>query len=130
MNRKQSVSTTNAPDPVGPYSQAVVLDGMVYCSGQLGLDPASAKLVSDEAGEQTRRCMQNLQAVLEAAGSSLEEVLRTTIYITNIADFPAVNAAYGEFLSEPYPARATVEVSALARGAAVEIDAIARVSDR
>lgn len=128
MKNKIPVVTTDAPNPVGPYSQAVVLDNTVYCSGQLGLDPTTGTLVGEEVGAQTRRCMENLQAVLKAAGSSLDGVLRTTIYITRIADFPAVNAVYGEFFQEPYPARATVEVSGLALGAVVEIDAVATVS--
>ena len=125
MSTRNTIHTTKAPNPVGPYAQAVVHGDLVYCSGQLGIDPATGALVSPEAADQTRQCMANLQAVLEAAGSSLDHVLRTTIYITDISDFPQVNEAYGTWLREPYPARATVEVSALARGAIVEIDAIA-----
>jgi 2-iminobutanoate/2-iminopropanoate deaminase len=129
MSTRNTISTTNAPNPVGPYVQAVIHGDIVYCSGQLGIDPATGALVSPDAAEQTRQCMANLQAVLEAAGSSLDQILRTTIYITDITDFPRVNIAYGELLTAPFPARATVEVSALALGAVVEIDAIASRAD-
>jgi 2-iminobutanoate/2-iminopropanoate deaminase len=99
----------------------------VYCSGQLGIDPATGELVTGSVADQTRQCMKNLAAVLEAAGTDLSHAVRATIYITSMGDFPAVNAAYGEFLSEPFPARATIEVGALAKGAAVEIDVIAQI---
>jgi 2-iminobutanoate/2-iminopropanoate deaminase len=124
----KEVRTAGAPAPVGPYSQAVAHGGFVFASGQIPLDPASGRLVDGGVEEQTRRVLANLRAVLEAAGTTLDGVLRTTIYLTDLAHFPRVNAVYAEhFAAEPRPARATVQVAALPLGAAVEIDAIARL---
>ena len=115
-----------APAPVGPYSQAVEHDGWIFASGQIPLDPASGELVGGEIEDQTRQVLANLRAVLEAAGAELRDVVRTTIYLIDLSDFPRVNAVYAEhFTGEPRPARATVQVAALPLGAAVEIDAIA-----
>ena len=115
-----------APEPVGPYSQAVEQQGWVFLSGQIPLDPESGKLVEGGIEEQTRRVLANLRAVLAAGGLSLSDVVRTTIYLVDLADFPRVNAVYAEhFDGHPQPARATVQVAALPLGAAVEIDAIA-----
>lgn len=115
-----------APDPVGPYSQAIEHAGWVFLSGQIPLDPATGKLVEGEIEAQTRRVLANLESVLGAAGLTLANVVRTTIYLVDLAHFPRVNAAYAEhFSSEPQPARATVQVAALPLGASVEIDAIA-----
>ena len=115
-----------APAPVGPYSQAVEHEGWIFASGQIPLDPASGELVGGEIEDQARQVLANLRAVLEAAGASLEDVVRTTIYLIDLGDFPRVNAVYAEhFTAEPRPARATVQVAALPLGAAVEIDAIA-----
>ena len=115
-----------APAPVGPYSQAVEHDGWIFASGQIPLDPASGELVGGEIEDQTRQVLANLRAVLEAAGASLDDVVRTTIYLIDLSHFPRVNAVYAEhFTAEPRPARATVQVAALPLGAAVEIDAIA-----
>jgi 2-iminobutanoate/2-iminopropanoate deaminase len=115
-----------APAPVGPYSQAVEHDGWIFASGQIPLDPASGKLVGGEIEDQARQVLANLRAVLEAAGASLDDVVRTTIYLIDLSHFPRVNAVYAEhFTAEPRPARATVQVAALPLGAAVEIDAIA-----
>ncbi len=116
-----------APEPVGPYSQAVEQHGWVFLSGQIPLDPESGKLVEGGIEEQTRRVLANLRAVLAAGGLSLSDVVRTTIYLVDLADFPRVNAVYAEhFDGDPQPARATVQVAALPLGAEVEIDAIAR----
>lgn len=124
----REVRTTGAPAPVGPYSQAVEHAGFVFASGQIPLDPGSGKLVDGGIEPQTRRVLENLRAVLEAAGTTLDGVVRTTIYLTDLSHFPRVNAIYGEhFKGEPQPARATVQVAALPLGAAVEIDAIARL---
>ncbi|MBW2417511.1 MAG: reactive intermediate/imine deaminase [Deltaproteobacteria bacterium] len=124
----REVRTIGAPEPVGPYSQAVVLDGIVFLSGQIPLDPESGEMVGGEIEDQARRVLANLRAVLEAAGSSMAQVLKTTVYLTDLSLFPRVNAVYAEhFGSDPAPARATVEVSALPLGAGIEIDAIARV---
>lgn len=124
----KSVETADAPAPVGPYSQAVVHGGLVFASGQIPLDPATGKLVGDTIEAQTERVIANLAAVLEAAGSGLPQVLRTTVYVTDLSLFTRVNEVYERFFgAAPSPARATVEVSALPLGAAVEMDAIAVV---
>ena len=124
----KEVRTDAAPDPVGPYSQAVHSDGLLFASGQIPLDPQTGELVPGDVADQTRRVLATLGAVLAAAGASFEHVVRTTIYLTDLGDFPRVNAVYAEhFRSVPRPARATVQVAALPLGAAVEIDAIARV---
>jgi len=130
MQRK-SVRTAAAPAAIGPYSQAVTVDvghkQMIFCSGQIPLDPATGTLVEGDIAAQTRRVLDNLAAVLAAAGASLDDVVRTTIFLANMDDFAAVNAVYGErFVHEP-PARATVQAAKLPRGALVEIDAIAIV---
>lgn len=122
----EKIQSQGAPAPVGPYSQAVASGPWVFASGQIPLDPASGKLVSGEIEAQTERVIANLAAVLEAAGSGLERVVKTTVYTTDLALFARINAVYANhFRGDPAPARATVEVSALPLGAQVEIDAIA-----
>lgn len=122
----KEVRSDGAPAPVGPYSQAVEQEGWIFCSGQIPLDPASGKLVGDDAAAQARQVLANLRAVLEAAGAGLEDVVRTTIFLTDLGAFQSVNAVYAEhFAGEPQPARATLQVAALPLGALVEIDAIA-----
>lgn len=124
----RAVRSQNAPEPVGPYSQAVVHGGWLFASGQIPLEPATGELVPGEIEAQTERVLENLSAVLQEGGSSLNRVVRATIYLTDLSLFPRVNAVYARyFCAEPAPARATVEVSALPLGAAVEIDAIAIV---
>ncbi|MEE2678257.1 MAG: RidA family protein [Myxococcota bacterium] len=124
----KSVCSEDAPAPVGPYSQAVVRDGLVFVSGQIPLDPATGHLVTGDIETQVRRVLENLHAVLRAAGSELGRVLRTTIYLTDLDDFQRVNAVYAEFFAdEPQPARSTVQVAALPLGARVEVDCIAHV---
>jgi reactive intermediate/imine deaminase len=123
---RREVRSEAAPAPVGPYSQAVVVDGVVYASGQIPLDPATGEMVGGEIEAQTERVIANLRAVLEAAGSSLERVIRTSVYLTDLSLFPRVNRVYAEhFVGEPLPARSTIGVAALPLGAGVEIDAIA-----
>ena len=122
---KRPVATTGAPAAIGPYSQAIVSGGLVFCSGQVALDPNTGQLVDGDAAVQTERVLKNLQAVLDAAGTDLSRVVRTTIYLVDMADFARVNEVYARFFSVGPPARATVEVRALPRGARVEIDAIA-----
>ena len=123
----KEIRSGSAPEPVGPYSQAVEQGGWVFLSGQIPLDPESGKIVDGDIEAQTRRVLANLRAVLEAGGLSLADVVRTTIYLVDLAHFPRVNAVYAEhFDGEPQPARATVQVAALPLGAAVEIDAIAQ----
>jgi 2-iminobutanoate/2-iminopropanoate deaminase len=121
------VSTTDAPAAIGPYSQAIVANGMVFCSGQIPMDPATGAMVEGDIAAEARQSLANLFAVLRAAGSSPAQVVRTTIFLTSMSDFAAVNAVYAEAFGEARPARATVAVAGLPRGARVEIDAIALV---
>jgi 2-iminobutanoate/2-iminopropanoate deaminase len=121
----QSISTKTAPHAIGPYSQAVRSAGLVFLSGQIAIDPATGKLVDGDARAQTERVMENLAAVLEAAGLTFDHVVKTTIYLVDFADFEAVNEVYGRRFARVLPARATVQVAALPRGARIEIDAIA-----
>jgi 2-iminobutanoate/2-iminopropanoate deaminase len=124
--RPQEVRSPGAPAPVGPYAQAVAVGELVFASGQIPLDPTTGELVAGDIELQTERVLANLAAVLEAAGSSLERVVRTTVYLTDLALFARMNAVYARrFTGVPLPARSTVEVAGLPRGAAVEIDAIA-----
>jgi 2-iminobutanoate/2-iminopropanoate deaminase len=119
--------SADAPAPVGPYSQAIRSGGFIFCSGQLGLDPATGKLVEGGVAEQARRALDNLAAVLASAGLTLGAMVKTTIFLADIADFPAVNAVYGERMGTPPPARSTVAVAALPLGARIQIEAIAKV---
>ena len=122
---KTVVSTSSAPEAIGPYSQAVAAGDVVYCSGQVPLDPGSGELVDGSVGDQTRRCLANLGAVLDAAGTGFDRVVKVTAYLTDMGDFPEFNDAYGEFFSSEPPARATVGVAALPKDARVEVDCIA-----
>lgn len=119
------VTSENAPKAIGPYSAAIQTDGFVFCSGQLGLDPVSGELVSGEVEAQTRQALINLKHVLEAAGSSLEQVVKTTVFLKDMADFPKMNAVYGEFFAAQPPARSTIAVAGLPKGGLVEIEALA-----
>ncbi len=123
MNRK-IVNTESAPRAIGPYSQAVHCNNTVYLSGQIPLDPVSGELVGGSIDAQTRRVFENLKMVCEAAGGSLGQIVRVGIYLTDLASFSAVNAVMAEVFTEPYPARSTIGVAALPRGAEVEVDAI------
>ncbi|MDX1984389.1 MAG: RidA family protein [Bryobacteraceae bacterium] len=122
---KQIISTPSAPKAIGPYSQAVIHNGVVYCSGQIPLDPEGGQIVEGDIAAQTERVLENLKAVLEAAGSSLENVLKTTVFLKDMAEFPVMNEVYGRYFGANPPARATVEVSRLPRDVRVEIEAIA-----
>lgn len=123
---KRAISTERAPKAVGPYSQAIVAGGFVFCSGQVPLDPQTGKLIeSADVGDHVRRVMDNLKAVLEAAGSSLDRAVKATIYLADIADFADVNRAYAAYFGEVPPARAAVQVGALPLGARIEIDVVA-----
>jgi 2-iminobutanoate/2-iminopropanoate deaminase len=122
---RQVVSSAGAPAAIGPYSQAVLAGGFVFVSGQIPLDPETGQLVAGDAAAQAERALISLQAVLEAAGSGLHRVVKTTIFLTDLADFAAVNAVYARFFPAEPPARATVQVAALPRGAALEIEAVA-----
>ena len=125
MTSRQAVSSSSAPAAIGPYSQAIVVEGTVYCSGQIGLDPATGELV-EGLEAQAERALRNLSAVLDAAGATLADVVKTTIFLTDMGDFGAVNAIYASAMPDPPPARSTVAVAALPKGALVEIEAIAR----
>jgi 2-iminobutanoate/2-iminopropanoate deaminase len=122
---RQAISTGSAPGAIGPYSQAIRSGDMVFCSGQLGLDPISGEL-ADGVEAQAERALRNLQSVLDAAGLGFDDVVKTTIFLADMADFAAVNAVYGTFMPDPPPARSTVQVAALPKGGRVEIEAIAR----
>ena len=124
---KVTVSTDNAPKAIGPYEQGIKVGDFVYASGQIPLDPKTGALVVGGIAEQTRQVMKNLRAVLEAGGSSLDRVVKATVFLKNIADFAAMNAVYAEYLGQAKPARSTVAVADLPRGALVEIDFIATV---
>ena len=121
------IATDRAPAAVGPYSQAVRIGNLVYTAGQIPLDPATGKLVEGGIESQTRRALQNLQAVLEAAGTSLANVVKTTVFLQDMGDFGAMNGVYAQFFSGRPPARSAVEVAALPLGAQVEIEAIALI---
>lgn len=125
MQERRTVSSPNAPAAIGPYSQAIVHAGLVYCSGQVALDPTKGELVAGGIEEQTRQVLENLGQVLTAAGSSLGRVLKTTVYLQRMDDFTKMNAVYGTFFVADPPARATVEVSKLPKGALVEMDCVA-----
>lgn len=122
---KVPVLVTNAPEPIGPYSQAIKCHEMLFLSGQIAIDTVTGELIKGDAAAQTRKVMEHIKAVLEASSSGLVRVVKTTIYLTDIADFPAVNKVYGEFFAFEPPARSTVQVAALPKGAKVEIEAIA-----
>lgn len=123
---RTAVLTPAAPAPIGPYVQAVAADGLLFCSGQIAIDPAIGKLIDADVAGQTRRALLNLAAVLSAGGASLRDVVKTTIFLVDMADFGAVNEVYGEVFGENPPARSTVAVAALPAGARVEIEAIAQ----
>ncbi|HEX2928504.1 MAG TPA: RidA family protein [Candidatus Binatia bacterium] len=125
--KKEVVATDKAPKAIGPYVQAIKVGEFVYASGQIPLDPKTGNLVDGGIEMQTRRALENLKAVLEAAGSSLDRVVKATVFLKNIGDFAAMNEVYDEFLGQAKPARSTVAVADLPRGALVEIDLIALV---
>ena len=122
---KRTIISADAPKAIGPYSQGIRVGTLLFLSGQVGLDPATGQMVDGDVAAQTRRVMENLAAVLKSAGLSLADVARTTIYLADMNDFARVNEVYGSYFSEPYPARATVQVARLPRDARVEIDAVA-----
>jgi len=121
---REPVTALGAPDAVGPYSHAVRSGGLLFCSGQTPLDPATGKLVEGSVGEQTRRCLENLRVVCAAAGADLADAVRLGVYVTDMGTFPEVNEAYATFFGEGPPARSTIGVASLPLGANVEIDAI------
>ena len=124
---RETVSTDNAPKAIGPYSQAVVWNGIAYLSGQIPLNPATNQLLEGDIAAQTERVLENLKAVLEACGASLESVLKTTVFLKDMGDFPKMNEVYGRYFTTNRPARSTVQAARLPRDVSVEIDAIAAV---
>lgn len=124
-NSVDIVKSDKAPAAIGPYSQAVIAGGFLFSAGQIALDPASGQIVEGGIKGQTERVMENLKAVLDKAGLEMKDVVKTTVYLHDMADFPAVNEIYGRWLGDARPARSTVQVAALPRGALVEIDMVA-----
>jgi 2-iminobutanoate/2-iminopropanoate deaminase len=122
---REAIATNDGPKAIGPYSQAIKANGFVFLSGQIALDPATQQLISGDVAAQTERVLQNLAGILKAAGSSLEQVLKTTVFLKNMPDFAAMNEVYGRYFTEAPPARSTVEVARLPKDVLVEIDVIA-----
>jgi 2-iminobutanoate/2-iminopropanoate deaminase len=122
---RQAIQTNGAPAALGPYSQAIRSGDLVFCSGQIGLDPSTGEM-ADGIEAQAERSLRNLQAVLDAAGLSFDDVVKTTIFLADVGDFTTVNAIYARFMADPPPARSTIGVGALPKGALIEIEAIAR----
>lgn len=127
MTDRRVIQIPNAPTPVAPYSQAIVAHGLVFCSGAVGTNPATGQLVDGGAAGQAGQALRNIAAILEEAGSGLDLVIKTSIFLVDMADWTAVNQVYGERMPQPYPARTTVVVSALPLGAQVEIEVLAAV---
>ena len=130
MSRLTPVHSEGAPRAIGPYSQAIAVDGWVFCSGQIPVDPETGELCDGEVREQTDLVLRNLTAVLEAAGSSLQLAVKTTVFLADIADFAAMNEVYTRYFGDHRPARSTVQVGALPKGSSVEIECVARSGSR
>jgi 2-iminobutanoate/2-iminopropanoate deaminase len=124
---KRAIETNDAPKAIGPYSQAIVANGFVYTAGQVGTDPKTGSLVAGGIAEQTEQALNNLEAVLKAAGASLDAAIKTTVFLTEMNDFAAMNEIYGKRFSKPYPARSSVQVARLPRDARVEIEIVALI---
>jgi len=124
---KKTVSSDKAPKAIGPYSQAIIHNGLAYLSGQIPMDPATGQIVDGDVAAQTERVLENIKAVLEAAGASLDSVLKTTVFLKDMGEFPKMNEVYGRYFAENPPARSTVQAAKLPRDVSVEIDAIAAV---
>lgn len=122
---KEKVSTANAPTAIGPYSQGIKLGDFIFVSGQIPIDVNTGDLVSNDIEVQTRQCLKNVEAILNAAGLNFTHVLKTVVYMTDLSEFEAMNKIYAEYFSEPYPTRSTLQVSALPKGAKIEIEAYA-----
>jgi 2-iminobutanoate/2-iminopropanoate deaminase len=122
---KERIATSSAPNAIGPYSQAIKANGLVFCSGQVALDPASGEMLNGDVRAQTERALKNLEGVLAAAGSGFDKVVKTTVFLKTMSDFAAMNEVYAKFFPAPHPARSTVAVADLPRQALVEIEVIA-----
>lgn len=129
-HHRETVTALNAPAAIGPYSHAVRAGGLLFCSGQVALDPETGELVGGTAAEQARRCLENLQAVCAAAGATLADAVRVTVYLTDMASFAEVNEAYADYFEGDPPARVAIGVAALPRDAQVEVDAVVALPDR
>ncbi|MFV0423482.1 RidA family protein [Oleidesulfovibrio sp.] len=127
MSKKQIVDTPKAPSPIGPYSQAAVAGDLLFASGQLPLDPATGKMVEGDIQARAHQVFKNVQAIVEAAGATLDDVVKTTVFLTNMADFKAVNEVYAQYFTAPFPARSAVQVAALPLGADVEMEAVVKL---
>lgn len=125
---KTRIMTDKAPKAIGPYSQAIAVGKMLYCSGQIPIDPATGEIAGDDIAVQTRRALENAGAVLAACKLGFKDVVKTTVYLTDLNDFATVNAVYGEYFPEPYPARSCVQVAALPKGAKIEVEVTARLA--
>lgn len=123
---KEKLETTNAPAAIGPYSQAVKRDGLVFVSGQLPIDPKTGRFPSEDVSAQTRQSLENVRAILREGGYEMENVLKTTVFLQDMNDFAAMNEVYAQYFSEPYPARAAFQVAKLPKGAKVEIEVVAK----
>ena len=130
MANKKVIKTDKAPKPIGPYSAGVRAGHLIFTAGQIGLDPLTAEVVPGGIQAETRQVFRNLQGILEAAGSSLQEIVKTTVFLRDMNDFAQMNTIYAEFFYQDYPARSTIQVSALPKGVAVEIEAIALISNQ
>ncbi len=122
---REIIETKSAPNPIGPYSQAIRANGFLFVSGQIPIDPATGAVVAGDIAAQTQQVMNNLAAILAAAGSGLNQIVKTTVFLTNLEDFPRFNQVYGEFLGDAKPARATVQVARLPKDVLLQVDAIA-----
>ena len=122
---REVIATEQAPQAIGPYSQAIRAQGLIFTSGQIAIDPATAQIIAGDVSAQTDRVLKNLAAILQASGSSLEKVLRCTVFLKNMGDFAAMNEVYGRYFNQAPPARSTVEVARLPKDATIEIDVIA-----
>ncbi len=127
---KKVITSKDAPKAIGPYSAGVRTGNLIFSAGQLGIDPLTGEFVSDEVVEQTRQALKNLKAILEAGGSALDNVVKTTVFLRDMNDFAAMNAVYAEFFTENFPARSAVQVARLPKDAAVEIEAVAVTSNQ
>jgi len=126
MMMKEKIETSNAPAAIGPYSQAINVEGLVFVSGQLPIDPATGEFPSEDIAEQTTQSLENMKAILAEAGYDMDRVVKTTVFLSDIKDFAAMNEVYAKYFTAPFPARAAFEVANLPKGAKVEIEAIAR----
>jgi 2-iminobutanoate/2-iminopropanoate deaminase len=128
MSRIQAIQTDSAPAAIGPYSQAIAASGFLFSAGQIGLVPGTGEMVGPDIESQARQVFANLEAVLSEAGLGFRDVVKTTVYLADMAEFAALNAIYGEHFADPYPARSTVAAAGLPKGARVEVDVIARIA--